>query len=118
LARHRAEIEAKINEGVALSLRAARRLISAPQSTVDSQAPGPEPSSAEEETLAARWHRLPKEERAAFLDAIGVDEILKNMSPAFGTELRSRVPKPKKRKNLTLTANPDPAQQRESRIRH
>jgi hypothetical protein len=77
---------------------------------------------AEPVTLIAYWKRESKEARAAFLDAIGVQEILDNMSKAFGHELRARVPTPKKRgddstwissrarkaksKPITLLANP------------
>ena len=118
LAEHRADIEAEIDRGVELSLRAARRLISTPR---NNSAP-PTTSTKEEESLVTHWERARPEDRAAFLDAIGVDAVLKNMSPGFGRELRNRIPAgkakqpEKKMKTITLLANPPPP--RESRSRH
>jgi hypothetical protein len=69
------------------------------------------------ETLVAHWDRATRDERAAFLDAIGVKGMLANMSSAFGRELRGRIPtKPQsKYKNITLSANPPPPQGSPSR---
>jgi hypothetical protein len=72
------------------------------------------PEEVDPVILVECWEQASGEERAAFLDAIGVDAILKNMSPDFGRELRDRVPaaktKPpgKKLKTITLQANPRP----------
>jgi hypothetical protein len=102
LAQHRTEIEAAIQGGAELSLRGARSLISG--SSRKSCKPG-------KETLEAHWKRATKPEREAFLDEIGVDAILRAMSADFGRDLRSRVPTPqpdhKRRKTLTLVANPE-----------
>jgi hypothetical protein len=87
LASHRAEIEAAIRSDPELSLRAARRLISRPKRTINDA-----DSAAEEESLFDHWLRLTPEVLAAELDRIGVDRVLGVMSPAFGRELRDRVP--------------------------
>jgi hypothetical protein len=91
LARHRSEIEARINDGVALSLRAARRLIA--------KKPGHPPrhrgqrrNSRVEESLFDHWQRLDREQRQSALDEIGVEAILASMSSVFGRQLRDRVP--------------------------
>jgi hypothetical protein len=84
LAQHRAEIEANIRDGAELSLRGARRLIS--KSSGKSKTPGPT------ETLEAHWKRSRAEARIAFLDAIGIDAVLKHMTEAFARDLCSRVP--------------------------
>jgi hypothetical protein len=115
LAEHRSDIEAAIERGVELSLRAARRLISTPRKN---SAPPTTSTEEEEESLVAHWERTSAEDRAGFLDVIGVDAILKNMSPNFGRELRERWPArakqpDKKMKTITLHANPPPP--RESR---
>lgn len=59
------------------------------------------------ESLFDHWTRLDKAERAVFLDQIGVDAILQNMSADFGRELRARVPPntTKRRPSLNLIAN-------------
>jgi hypothetical protein len=101
LSRHRAEIEAAICGGAELSLRGARQLISKPCPR--------RKASKREDTLEKLWRRSRAADRTAFLDEIGVDEILKFMSGDFGRDLRSRVPTPKpkhqRRKTLTLVAN-------------
>jgi hypothetical protein len=118
-ARHRDRIEAERQRGVELSLRAARRLIAAPRASDDSEEESEETMAvvsdqeqAPDESLTARWRRATEEERATFLDSVGVDAILSNMSPAFVSELRARVPAKagsgKKVKTITLPANPAP----------
>jgi hypothetical protein len=87
-------------------------------------------TAPEAETLFEHWSRESKEARAAFLDAIGVQGVLDEMSPAFGRDLRDRVPAPKpkvgkpdtppggkKPKTITLLANP-PATPREDGLQH
>jgi hypothetical protein len=105
LARHRDVIEAQLQQGVELSLRAARKLISGPGEGIS----GSESSatSAEEDTILARWRRAPADERMTFLDRVGVDAFLAAMSPAFACALQARVPggKPGKRPTLNLVAN-------------
>ena len=84
--------------------------------------------------LVERWEQASGEERAAFLDVIGVDAVLANMSPDFERELRRRVlaktkrpaksDKPKKFKTLelvkTTTASGESfsAQPRGKSVRH
>jgi hypothetical protein len=108
LARHREQIEAELRRNVELSLRAARRLISAAEKSSKPAATENMPREA----LATHWDRATKEERTAFLDIIGVGGILGAMSAKFGAELRDRVPAPKRKSNgkpftktLNLTAN-------------
>jgi hypothetical protein len=91
LAKHRDEIEVAILFDPELSLRAARRLISRPKRTTNDAEDGGM-SAAEEESLFDHWLRLTPEVLAAELDRIGVDRVLGAMSPAFGQELRDRVP--------------------------
>jgi hypothetical protein len=107
LACHRDQIEAELQRGVELSLRAARRLISKPASRNGRESEeneGVEQPSVANDTavLIETWAKATKEMRQAFLDHIGVDAVLEVMSTVFGSDLRSRVPAPKKRKTLAL----------------
>ncbi len=128
LARHRDQIEAELKRNVELSLRAARRLISAKR---DAEGNHEEDGAAEDgaaedgaegepETLVAHWRRSPGE-LAALLDTVGVTGILEAMSVEFGRQLRDRLPAPKResgkafKKAITLSANH--AQERD-RFRH
>ena len=75
-------------------------------------AAAPEEDELAGEFLTMEWERASAENRAAFLDVIGVDAVLANMSPDFERELRGRVlaktkrstksDKPKKFKTLEL----------------
>jgi hypothetical protein len=109
LARHRDEIEAELRRGVELSLRAARKLISGPptpEDKEDGEIPESGSESAEqEETLETHWQRATKKARAAFLDAIGIDDFLDSVSPAFIKDLAARLPKLRKPPTLQLAAN-------------
>jgi hypothetical protein len=106
LARHRGQIEAELQKGE-LSLRGARQLISAAQNDPDGdegdgQNEGEPEQPEPEESLFDHWQRLSHSERAAGLDAIGVQGVLGAMSPAFGRDLRERVPAPRRK-----AGNPD-----------
>jgi hypothetical protein len=105
LARHRDEIESQLQQGVELSLRAARKLISGPkpgdegedagqvggQENEDETENPPEP-----ESLIEHWRRSP-DELTTLLDAVGVAGILEAMSAQFGRQLRARLPAPKRK---------------------
>jgi hypothetical protein len=90
LARHRDQVEAALQDDPHLSLRAARKLISRPSTKSSNKSK----ADAAAETLVDHWRRCPGE-LSAVLDAAGVDAVLASMSPAFGAELRSRVPRQK-----------------------
>ena len=92
LARARDRIEAERQRNYKLSLRAAKRLISASSARK-------ERGMKQEETLQVHWKRATANDRTAFLDAIGVAAILQSMSDDFGRDLRSRVPTPKSKQN-------------------
>jgi hypothetical protein len=55
------------------------------------QHPAPEEDEPAGEALTLQWELASAEDRAAFLDAIGVDAIIKNMSPEFGEALRAKL---------------------------
>ena len=96
LACHRPEIETAIQGGAELSLRGARSLIS--KSSRKSYKP-------EKETLEAHWERASTKARTAFLDAIGVDAVLKHMTDAFARDLCSRIPAGKNKKTNATSKN-------------
>jgi hypothetical protein len=96
LARHRNEIEARMAEGVHLSIRGALSLIregnsgdddGAADGAGDGEGQAPSPPA---ETLAAHWKRESKPAQTAALDEIGADGILKAASPEFCARLRDR----------------------------
>ena len=121
LAHHRDQIEAELQRGVELSLRAARRLISKSPSgdgnTLESEVGEDAELSVTPAALIETWAKAGTEMRRAFLDHIGVDAVLEVMSTAFGSDLRSRVPAPKKRKTLVLQAS-NSAREHDHGFRH
>ena len=136
LAQHRDEIEARILDGVQLSLRAARKLISKPPPEPPPE-PEPEPEHHSADDDAARIHQFFAQASGAeilgcmraarpdlirrFLDALGVDDLLECMSGDFGRMLRARVPAPKSgkssKKPISRTMN-NAQQPHESHSRH
>jgi hypothetical protein len=129
LARHRDEIEAQLRQGVELSLRAARKLISKPEDEhEDDDRRGPQENEGETEnppepeSLIEHWRRSPGE-LSTLLDAVGVAGILEAMSAEFGRQLRTRLPAPKRKSDkpfkhtLNLRAN-SARDRREHRFRH
>jgi hypothetical protein len=117
LARHRDQIEAAMNGLTAeLSLRGALRLISTPKSNDENDASDADQATEPEESLFDHWKRLDRDAREGFLDQLGVDGLIANMSPAFRRELHERVARVltkarpgQKYKSITLLANPPPS---------
>jgi hypothetical protein len=128
LARHRDEIEAQLQQGIELSLRAARKLISGPPKTTDKdedddqETEGETENSSESETLIEHWRRSP-DELSALLDEVGVPGVLEAMSTEFGRQLRARLPARKGKSDkpykhtLNLKAN-SARDERDHRSRH
>ena len=123
LARHRDQIEARLQSKGELSLRGARQLISSAGNDhgSDGNAAGDAADAGEEdqggtenppepESLIEHWRRCP-EQLTGLLDEIGVPGVLEAMSTEFGRQLRARLPAPKGKsgkplkKTLTLTAD-------------
>jgi hypothetical protein len=84
LARHRSEIEAKIEQVGELSLRAARRLIA------KSDTKKKKNKSTSFDALAW-WLGAPIEARTHFLDGVGMLSLLAALSPALRAQLGQRV---------------------------
>jgi hypothetical protein len=73
-----------IRDGAELSMRGARRLVA--------RSYGKNKTIKPAETLEAHWKRSRAEARTAFLDAIGVNAVLKHMTEAFARDLCGGVP--------------------------
>jgi hypothetical protein len=58
---------------------------------VDEVATASEEDEPAGKSLTLQWELASAEDRAAFLDEIGVDAVIKNMSPEFGRALRARM---------------------------
>jgi hypothetical protein len=85
LARHRPEIEAKIEQIGELSLRAARRLVAKPTERK------PKPRS----DFMVAWNKASTEEKIRHFDTIGVRGLFPVISLAFRRDLESRLRKEK-----------------------
>jgi hypothetical protein len=76
LAQHRDELEARMAEIPALSLRAAAQLIAKPKATPKKKAP-PRPKS----TLQAAWNAAAPSERSAVLARMALNDLLQTLPP-------------------------------------
>jgi len=85
LARHRPEIEAKIEQIGELSLRSARRLVANPGGRKKKK------SKPARQRLIAAWNQATDEERTAFLGSITLDELLRLMPPDWRPQLEVRA---------------------------
>jgi hypothetical protein len=91
LAEHRTEIENEVSRFPDLSLRAARKLIAKPPKsetkTEKSAAAAPAPAP----TLIEAWNTASGEARAAFLESVGVPELLAVASDPMKIEIVRRT---------------------------
>jgi len=93
LARHRQDIEAKIERVPDLSLRAARQLVAKPRAKAEAAEPTVTEASitaTPSPTLLEVWNAASDEARRAFLEQVGVPGLLSVLSDSMKSDLAKR----------------------------
>jgi hypothetical protein len=92
LARNRAQIEAEVHRIGDLSIRRAANLIQAESKPPADQSPNGEvPAKDDPSAMVSAWEAAPPEAKKAFLDRIGVKDLLESISPEFSRGLQARI---------------------------